>query len=322
MVTPKRGLRWAMLPTSEIFRTGPLIISVHTMRDSTMLSVPLSTECSAWGQRNVGRTVLVMPSCLRQDRYPQFIQRPPPLESAEWGPPHSVHSASSDSLREPMRPPTGRPTSRDYSRGPAPHPTPYSPYLGGQPALLPPNPHAVSPYDFAYGPHPGYHASTRPQTGPYDPYYGPRAMYHPGQYPNSGVGLGRSQRQLISCYPCRGRKLKCDGQKPCAQCLRRGNEAECAYASHVRRRGKGKKAGDGDVSSEDSASGGAKTDRREGSRDSAGRPWDGDPGAQSREDADGRSSRSDSELVEMAGENGSPGSRTPNGKREAVEGTE
>lgn len=36
--------------------------------------------------------------------------------------------------------------------------------------------------------------------------------------------------------------MKCDGSKPCAQCVRRGGEAECQFANTVRRRGKGKKA--------------------------------------------------------------------------------
>ncbi|RXK38589.1 hypothetical protein M231_04095 [Tremella mesenterica] len=51
----------------------------------------------------------------------------------------------------------------------------------------------------------------------------------------------RRTRQPISCYGCRQRKLKCDGIKPCCQCVRRGNDKECDYAPMVRRRGKGKK---------------------------------------------------------------------------------
>lgn len=35
--------------------------------------------------------------------------------------------------------------------------------------------------------------------------------------------------------------MKCDGAKPCAQCVRRGGESDCTFANTVRRRGKGKK---------------------------------------------------------------------------------
>ena len=55
------------------------------------------------------------------------------------------------------------------------------------------------------------------------------------------TALNRAHRQLISCYPCRDRKLKCDGEKPCCQCVRRGPDVGCDYAERVRRRGKGRK---------------------------------------------------------------------------------
>jgi hypothetical protein len=35
--------------------------------------------------------------------------------------------------------------------------------------------------------------------------------------------------------------LKCNGQKPCAQCNRRGGDDECHYAATIKRRGKGRK---------------------------------------------------------------------------------
>ncbi|WVW82984.1 hypothetical protein I302_105000 [Kwoniella bestiolae CBS 10118] len=54
----------------------------------------------------------------------------------------------------------------------------------------------------------------------------------------------RPKRQSISCYPCRQRKLKCDGKKPCAQCSRRHIDGQCSYAERIRRRGRGKKATD------------------------------------------------------------------------------
>lgn len=47
-------------------------------------------------------------------------------------------------------------------------------------------------------------------------------------------------RQPIACFPCRTRKLRCDGVHPCAQCVRRKGAAECKFAPEVRRRGKAK----------------------------------------------------------------------------------
>jgi hypothetical protein len=59
---------------------------------------------------------------------------------------------------------------------------------------------------------------------------------------SGGAGTGKHHnRQAISCFPCRTRKLKCNGQKPCTQCTRRGGDDGCNYAESVKRRGKGKK---------------------------------------------------------------------------------
>lgn len=60
--------------------------------------------------------------------------------------------------------------------------------------------------------------------------------------PPNGTTRNIGQRQLISCYPCRSRKMKCDGQKPCGQCAKRGGEGDCEYAAEVKRRGRGKKS--------------------------------------------------------------------------------
>ncbi|WVQ71764.1 hypothetical protein IAR50_001305 [Cryptococcus sp. DSM 104548] len=73
-------------------------------------------------------------------------------------------------------------------------------------------------------------------------YYGDRFNLHrPG---DSGTGEQPRvprKRQLISCYPCRKRKLRCDGRKPiCEQCERRKVASGCGYAESVKRRGKGK----------------------------------------------------------------------------------
>lgn len=75
------------------------------------------------------------------------------------------------------------------------------------------------------------------------------APNHPGLYSSHvnprtspSPSSNKPSRQLISCYPCRSRKLKCDGNQPCSQCIRRGGNPECTYAPSVRRRGKGKKS--------------------------------------------------------------------------------
>lgn len=57
-----------------------------------------------------------------------------------------------------------------------------------------------------------------------------------------GPGWAASNARLaISCYPCREKKLKCDGDTPCDPCVRKGNQHNCAYATEVRRRGKTQK---------------------------------------------------------------------------------
>lgn len=151
--------------------------------------------------------------------------------------------------------------SHPYHRHSHPHSPPSNRYHSF-------HPHSISPYDFAYPPHsslttpssnnPARHSS-------HDSYYHTSSR---GFYSTSGGGPGRSQRQLISCYPCRRRKLKCDGAIPCAQCLRRGNEAECAYATHVRRRGKGKRKDDDESSTGSSRLGSVEMVRGYGSSDS------------------------------------------------------
>lgn len=39
----------------------------------------------------------------------------------------------------------------------------------------------------------------------------------------------KRNRQVVSCLPCRSRKLKCDRQQPCASCVRRHDEASCKF---------------------------------------------------------------------------------------------
>ena len=45
----------------------------------------------------------------------------------------------------------------------------------------------------------------------------------------SGPSRERPHQHIRSCLFCRSRKVKCDRQKPCANCLRTG--AECVYPS-------------------------------------------------------------------------------------------
>ena len=37
-------------------------------------------------------------------------------------------------------------------------------------------------------------------------------------------------RPIVSCLSCRSRKLKCDREQPCQQCLRAGRATTCSYA--------------------------------------------------------------------------------------------
>ncbi|ORY24993.1 hypothetical protein BCR39DRAFT_545514 [Naematelia encephala] len=79
----------------------------------------------------------------------------------------------------------------------------------------------------------------------------------------SGSETRHRTRQAISCFPCRQKKLRCDGAKPCVQCVRRNSIEKCAYADGVRRRGKGRRAEDGEGGSSDSGSGGGERDKTE-----------------------------------------------------------
>jgi len=38
-------------------------------------------------------------------------------------------------------------------------------------------------------------------------------------------------RPIVSCLSCRSRKLKCDREQPCQQCLRAGRASTCSYAT-------------------------------------------------------------------------------------------
>jgi len=161
-------------------------------------------------------------------------------------------------------------TNPHSSRSPAvsPHFFASRPSYGPSDSYPPSHPHAVSPYAFSSYPSSSSRPTASSLGGPSGPGYEPYYRNSQGFYSASSGGSGRVQRQLISCYPCRRRKLKCDGARPCAQCMRRGNEAECGYATHVRRRGKGKKKDDDESSTGSSRMGSVEMARGYGSGDS------------------------------------------------------
>lgn len=47
----------------------------------------------------------------------------------------------------------------------------------------------------------------------------------------------KRNRQVVSCVPCRNRKLKCDRQQPCASCVRRHDEDSCRFHTGSGERG-------------------------------------------------------------------------------------
>lgn len=136
------------------------------------------------------------------------------------------------------------------------------------PDYAPPYPPAAPHYQYPY---PGSHY---PPAGPYDhPSYGPPAHAMPGgMYGGHGAGAySRApeqptqhlrNRQMISCHPCRSRKVKCSGGHPCEACIKIKKTSECEYEKTVRRRGKGKKSlvGESDWHSESQRDDGGRGD--------------------------------------------------------------
>lgn len=55
----------------------------------------------------------------------------------------------------------------------------------------------------------------------------------------------KRRRQVVSCIPCRNRKLKCDRQQPCASCVKRHDEAGCRFFAGSGGRGSGGGGGGG-----------------------------------------------------------------------------
>ncbi|KIX98478.1 uncharacterized protein Z520_05779 [Fonsecaea multimorphosa CBS 102226] len=46
-----------------------------------------------------------------------------------------------------------------------------------------------------------------------------------------GHKISKRNRQPVSCYNCRIKKLKCDKSHPCETCVKRGDEASCVYGN-------------------------------------------------------------------------------------------
>lgn len=53
----------------------------------------------------------------------------------------------------------------------------------------------------------------------------------------------KRNRQVVSCIPCRNRKLKCDRQQPCASCVRRHDQGACRFFAGTGRAGSGDDGG-------------------------------------------------------------------------------
>ena len=283
------GSHWVHPTLLETWQVGLQIKSAHTISVSKMQSLRLNLGWSVHVINNVSLAFLlvssnnfpgiqcvaaisqVSDSFLLVDRHPLLVRRetptgsvvPPLLPMPEDPSPGWMRRGSRG---DPF--PIAQPSAQNQ-RGPA-----YSiggGGAGGGPSILPPNPHAFSPYEYAYTVrrHNGTPPPSQHEVAMYDPhgYYPPIPGYHMGMgggqhsLSSGGTGPSRSQRQLISCYPCRARKLKCDGENPCRQCSRRGSEKECAYADRVRRRGKGKKQREDGESSDGSHSGGGRGGR-------------------------------------------------------------
>jgi len=149
---------------------------------------------------------LVMPQRAEHDRQSSNgAFRPPNPLSQYSGLPHATRTRSHTYPIGASHPSTGTaPDAAIYRSTPLFSAPPYQP--------IPPRP---IPHDR----HPKHHSTHR----------------------TSSITSTLTKRQIISCFPCRERKLKCDGMKPCQPCTRRGAAEGCAYAEGVRRRGKGKK---------------------------------------------------------------------------------
>lgn len=156
-------------------------------------------------------------------------QPPPPLQGA-------VASASMRTLTPPLYPP--------FARGPS------KPIVHESQNLRCPEhmPNSVTPIHPAYHDPPDWQGHVPVGTRSHLPQVHPPPFYSlssPESSTNSREGLDaepvssnrQRKRQLISCYPCRKRKIRCDGRRPvCEQCERRKIVNQCGYAESIKRR--------------------------------------------------------------------------------------
>lgn len=160
--------------------------------------------------------------------------------------PGAVASPSMRTLTQPLYPP--------FARGPS------KPIAHESQDLRCPEhmPNFIAPIHPAYHDPPAWQGQvpvgTRfhlPQVHP-PPFY---SLSSPESSTNSREGLDvepvgsnrQRKRQLISCYPCRKRKIRCDGRRPvCEQCERRKIVNQCGYAESIKRRKRVKDSGGDD----------------------------------------------------------------------------
>ncbi|KAF3909068.1 hypothetical protein ABW21_db0202682 [Orbilia brochopaga] len=64
------------------------------------------------------------------------------------------------------------------------------------------------------------------------------------QSPDNFRVIRKRNRIPVSCGPCRHRKLKCNRQHPCENCVKRDDVASCNYASLAARNRRANTAGD------------------------------------------------------------------------------
>lgn len=180
------------------------------------------------------------PRAVTQPQFPTQRLIPPIRSNSKSQPqpplPSAVASPSMRTLTQPLYPP--------FARGPS-KPVVHQSQDLRCPAHMP---NSVVPI------HPAYHdppdrqgqvpVGTRfhlPQVHP-PPFYShssPKSSINPREGLNlEPVGSSRQRkRQLISCYPCRKRKIRCDGRRPvCEQCERRKIVHQCGYAESIKRR--------------------------------------------------------------------------------------
>lgn len=166
---------------------------------------------------------------LRDDDHQRFRDRPPPgAEYVDRGGGHGHGGIPGSMVGGP--PPPQRPPSVPHRYGPEDYsPAPQAPHL---PPYYTASPHSGGPPQYTQ-----LHGQHYPPPGhPLPMVDGP-----PPHVPPVPLPPLMRHRQVISCHPCRSRKVKCSGGKPCDACIKIKRTGECEYEKAVRRRGKGRK---------------------------------------------------------------------------------